>query len=93
MLGRHHSSQMVKMHYFFKNKKIKNLLYSLASAIQTKYIVMMNKEGSTIIVTFMSPGAGVLVLGRGHIHVSYLVKMHYYIIKCSFLLPVMDQTN
>ena len=54
---------------------------------------MMTKEGSTIIVTFMSPGAGVLVLGRGHIHVSYLVKMHYYIIKCSFLLPVMDQTN
>ena len=53
----------------------------------------MTKEGSTIIETFMSPGAGVLVLGRGHIHVSYLVKMHYYIIKCSFLLPVMDQTN
>ena len=29
------------------------------------YIVMMNKEGSTNIV--MTPGAGVLMLGRGHI--------------------------
>ena len=30
---------------------------------QTKYVVMMNKEGSTKIVHFMTPGAGVLVLG------------------------------
>ena len=36
---------------------------------------MMTKEGSTKIVNFMIPGAGVLVLGRGHI--SYIVKMHY----------------
>ena len=28
---------------------------------------MMTKEGSTKIVNFMTPGAGVLVLGRGHI--------------------------
>ena len=34
---------------------------------QTKYIVMMTKEGSTNIVTFMTPGAGVHVLERGHI--------------------------
>ena len=28
---------------------------------------MMTQEGSTKIINFMSPGAGVLVLGRGHI--------------------------
>ena len=28
---------------------------------------MMNKDGSIIIVNFMTPGAGVLMLGRGHI--------------------------
>ena len=28
---------------------------------------MMTKEGSTKIVNFMTPGAGVLALGRGHI--------------------------
>ena len=49
--------------YFFKNL----LLYSQALIRQTKYVVMMTKEGSTKIVNFMTPGAGVLVLGRGHI--------------------------
>ena len=43
---------------------------------QTKYVVMMNKEGSTKIVNFMTPGVGVLVLGRGHI--SHIVKMNYF---------------
>ena len=37
---------------------------------------MMNKEGSTKIVNFMTPGSGVLVLGCGHI--SHIVKMHYF---------------
>ena len=37
---------------------------------------MMTKEGSTKIVAFMTPGARVLVLGRGHL--SHKVKMHYY---------------
>ena len=36
---------------------------------------MMTKEGSTKLVNFMTPGAGVFVLGRGHI--SHIVKMHY----------------
>ena len=36
---------------------------------------MISKEGSTKIVTFMTPGAGVLVLGCGHI--SDMVEMHY----------------
>ena len=40
------------------------------------YIVLMTKEGSTKIVNFMTPGAGVLVLGRGHI--SHIVQMHYF---------------
>ena len=33
----------------------------------TDCIVMMTKEGSTIIVNFVTPGAEVLVQGRGHI--------------------------
>ena len=37
---------------------------------------MMTKEGSTKIVNFMTPGAGVLVLGHGH--KSLIVKMHYF---------------
>ena len=36
---------------------------------------MMTKEGFTKIVIFMTPGAGVLVIVRGHI--SHIVKMHY----------------
>ena len=43
---------------------------------QTKYIAMMTKEGSTKIVTFITPGAGVLVLGCEHI--SHIVKMHFF---------------
>ena len=52
-------NQIVKMHYFFKN-----LLFCKAENRQTKYVVMMTMEGSTKIVNFMPPGAGVLVLGR-----------------------------
>ena len=37
---------------------------------------MMTKEGSTKIINFMTPGAGVLVQGRGHI--GHLLKMHYF---------------
>ena len=36
---------------------------------------MMTKEGSTKIEDFMIPGAGVLMLGHGHI--SHIVKLHY----------------
>ena len=62
----------VKLMYFLKNL----LLYSGAWFRQTKYIVTITKEGSTKIVNFMTPLAGVLVLGRGHI--SHIVKMHYF---------------
>ena len=37
---------------------------------------MMTKEGSTKIVNFMTPWAGVLVLGCGHIR--QIVKMYYF---------------
>ena len=33
---------------------------------QTEGIVIMTKEGSNKIVNFMTPGAGVLVLGHDH---------------------------
>ena len=56
--------------YFFKNIH----LNSRPWFIQTKCIVMMTKEGSTKIVNFMTPGAGVFVLGCGRM--SYMVKMH-----------------
>ena len=36
----------------------------------------MIKEGSTNIVYFMTPRAGVLVLG--HSHINHIVKMHYF---------------
>ena len=35
---------------------------------------MMTKEGSTKIINIMTPWAGVLVLGHGHI--SHIVEMH-----------------
>ena len=60
--GRGHISHIAKLYYFFKNF----LLYSQALIRQTKYVVMMTKEGFTIINNFMTPGAGCLVLGRGH---------------------------
>ena len=52
-----------KKHYFCKN-----LLLSQAKVRQNKYNVMMTKEESTKIVNFMTSGAWVLMLGRGHIH-------------------------
>ena len=70
------------MHYFIKNL----LLYSQAYGRQTKCIVMIAQEGSTKIVNFMTPRAGVLVLGPGHI--SHLVKMNYFsknpLLSCSY---------
>ena len=62
---------MVKFIYSFKNL----LLYSEALIRQTKYVVMINKEGSPIIINFMTPRAGVLVLR--HDLISHIVKMHY----------------
>ena len=72
VLGRGHISHIVKMQYSFKNL----LLYSQALIRQTKYVVMMTKEGSTKIVNFMTPRVGILVLWRGQ--KSRIVKMHYF---------------
>ena len=73
VLGCSHISHIVKVYYFFKNL----LLYSHAYIRQTKYKVIMTKEGSTKIVNFMIPWAGVFVLRCGHI--SHKVKMHYFL--------------
>ena len=70
--------------YFLKNF----LLYSQALIRQTKYVVMMTKEGSTKIVNFMTPGAGVFVLGRSH--TNHIVKIH---ISLKFFSTPVDQTN
>ena len=61
VLGLGHLTHLVKRHYFVKNL----LLYPQAKTRQCKFIEMMTKEGSTYIVNVMTPGAGVLVLGRG----------------------------
>ena len=77
----------VKLTYFLKIL----LLYSRAWFRQTKYIVMMTKEGSTKIVNLMTSGSGVFVQRHGHI--SHIVKMHYFFKKPSSLPWVIDQTN
>ena len=64
--GKFFGVKSVKLMYFLKNL----LLYSQALIRQTKYVVMMTKEGSTKIINFMTPGTGVLVLGRCHINHS-----------------------
>ena len=56
---RGHRSHIVKLHYFFKNL----LLYSQTLISQTKYVVMMTKEGSTKIVNFIAPWAGEMCWG------------------------------
>ena len=67
-----HISPIVKIHYF--SQKSSSLLPGID---QTNYqTVVMTKEGSTKIVNFMTPRAGVLALGRGHI--SHILKMHYF---------------
>ena len=56
-----YKSYVMKMH----SLKI-SFLFSELQTRQTKYIVVMIKEGSTQIVNFMNTGAVVLVLRRGH---------------------------
>ena len=50
---------------------------------------MMNTEGSTKIVTFMTPGAGVFMLGSGH--TNHIVKIHISL--TFFFSTLVDQTN
>ena len=53
VIGCGHISHIVKMHYFLKNLHLNSHAYIR----QTKYIVIMTKEGSTKIVNFMSRGS------------------------------------
>ena len=68
-----------------------NALFLLKSSIlrdidQTNCVYFDDDQGRVCkIVNFMTYGAGVLVLGCGHI--SHIVKMHYFFFKSSFLLP------
>ena len=68
VVGCGHINYIVKMHYFFKNL----FLYFQAYIRQSKYIVMITKEGYTKIVNFMTPGAK-----RGHI--SHYSEYVYYL--------------
>ena len=68
-LGCGHISHTVKMGYVFKN-------YLLYSQAYIKQMVIMIKNGFSKNVTFMTPRAGVLALGRGHN--SHIVKMYYF---------------
>ena len=53
---------------------------------------MITKERSTKIVNFMTPGAGVLVLGCGHI--SHIAKVHYFFkIFLPYSQALIRQTN
>ena len=59
------------MHYFLKYAVCPQKLIR-----QNTYIVMMSKERSTKIIKFVTPGEGVLVLGRNGL-ISHLLKMHF----------------
>ena len=71
-MGDNFGVKSVKLMYFLKHL----LFYSGAWFRQTKCEVMMTKVGSTKVINFMTLGAGVLVLWRGHI--SHIVKVHYF---------------
>ena len=60
----------VKIYYFYEIL----FFYSQAQIRQTEVIVMMSEEGSTEIVHYVTPMAGVLVQGCGQI--SHIVKLH-----------------
>ena len=77
----------MKIHYFLKNL----LLYSQAQIRQTEGIVIMSKERSTEIVNFMTPRAGILVLGRGKI--IHTVKMLYFFTNLLFTQAYIRQTE
>ena len=59
--------------------------------IQTKYVVMMTKEGSTKIVNFMNPRAGVFCTNAWQ-NKSYTTN-GLFLLKSSPLLPGINQTN
>ena len=56
------------------------------SDMETKYIIIMTKEGSTKIVNFMTPGTGALMLGRGHIVILHNLRSTLSI--CTTLIAI-----
>ena len=58
---------------------------------QTEYIIKVIEDRSTKIVTFITPRAGVLTQGRGHI--SHSKNALFFLSILFFLLPGIDQTN
>ena len=60
-----------KLMHFLK----KNLPYLGHVSDTFKCIGLIIKEGSTQVLNFMTPGAGILVMGCGHL--GHIVKMHY----------------
>ena len=76
------------MHYFFKIL----LLYSQAKIRQTKYVLIMTKEGSTIILHNMTLGEGVLMLGCCHIsqYSEYVVSSTLSIYSTLIAIVLMD---
>ena len=67
VLGCGHISYIVKINYFYE----KLPLYPKVEIKKLEGILMINKEGSTKIVNFMIPRAGIIVLGRGQISQNY----------------------
>ena len=94
--GRSFWGKIVKFFFFFKNP----LIYLRAWLRQIEYIVMMTDDGYTIFFNCMTPGARVLLPGRGHIF--QMVKVHYFFLgllstaehrsdKLSFFLLIMTK--
>ena len=63
-----------EIQYLFQNL----LAYSQSWIKQTKYVVMITKEGSTKIVKFTAFDAGVLALWRGYISKDIVHKTYKY---------------
>ena len=55
--------------------KVVSILYTEAYIRQTKYIVMMTNDWSTIFVNFMTPGARDFMLS---VTICHKVKMYYF---------------
>ena len=72
VVGRGHISHVVKC-----INSLRIFLYSQAKIRQTKYITILTQGDSNEIINVINPGAGVLVLGRGHM--VHIVKMHYFL--------------
>ena len=80
VLGRGHISHIVKLHYSFKHF----LLYSQALIRQSKYVVMMTKEGSTEIINIMTPGAEFIQMSRTTLNIAFCDSMFKKFNLCPF---------